>query len=262
MPPYISTRAYIQWLPDPPSEPTSTQVLTSSQRHFVDIRVATEDLPKSVDPAHVEWAFAGHSASKVIDGKTFSQWHHWIDSSSTTPEDVIDKGEMLPEDAEGLALEKGAMVNPATGRVTEYVEGWQDVEIRAVTPPGGEIIKSFCEQLHDRGVGVDGLRTVSNAGSGKLSLVLQHENVERRARGMVVRLGQICQGVMRVGDEFAYERWEWTSETGWCKTRFSSDLDMPCDVLTILGELMCTDTTVTYGHADNQTWNCVEAEQF
>jgi hypothetical protein len=262
MPPYISTRAYIQWLPDPPSEPTSTQVLTSSQKCFVDIRVATEELPKGVDPAHVEWAFAGHSESKVINGKTLSQWHHWIDSKSTTPEEVVDKGEMLPEDADGLALEKGEMVNPATGRVTEYVEGWRDGEIRAVTPPGEEVSKASREQLHDRGVGVDGLRAASDADSRKLSLVLRHENVERRARGMVVRLGQICQGVMRVGDEFAYERWEWTDEAGWCKTRSSGNLDMPCDVLTILGEIVHADTTVKYGEGDDQVWRCVEAERF
>ena len=89
MPPYISTRAFIQWLPDQPSEPTSTVVLTSSQRHFVDIRVLAD---QAVDPAHVEWAFAGRSTSKVVDGKTLSQWHHWIDSKTTKPEEVVDKG--------------------------------------------------------------------------------------------------------------------------------------------------------------------------
>jgi hypothetical protein len=262
MPPYISTRAYIQWLPNPPSEPTSTQVLTSSQKHYVDIRVIAERPSKSVDPAHVEWAFAGHSASKVVNGKTLSQWYHWIDSKTSTPEEVVDKGEMLPEDAEGLALEKGAMVNPATGRMTEYVEGWQDVEIRAVTPPGEEVVQSFLQSLQNRKVFIEGLQSASTADSGKLSLVLQYENVERRARGMVVRMGQICQGVMRVGDEFAYERWEWTAESEWCKTRSSGDLDMPCDVLTVLGEIIHADTTVRYGDGDDRTWKCVEAERF
>jgi hypothetical protein len=262
MAPYISTRAYIQWLPDPPSEPTSTQVLTSSQKHYVDIRVIAADPSNGVDPAHVEWAFGGHSESKVVDGKTLSQWHHWIDSKSTTPEEVVDKGVMLPEDSEGLALEKGAMVNPATGRMTEYVEAWRDVEIRAVTPPGKEVVQSFFQSLQVRGIFVDGLQATSTAGSRKLSLVLQHENVERRARGMVVRLGQICQGVMRVRDAFAYERWECASETDWCKTRSSGNLDMPCDLLTVLGEIMLAGTTVRYGEGYDQVWRCVEAERF
>jgi hypothetical protein len=261
MPPYISTRAYIQWLPDPPSEPTSTQVLTSSQKRFVDIRVAARKSLGGEDPAHVEWAFAGHSESKVVDGKTLSQWHHWIDSKATAPEEVVDQGEMLPEDADGLALEKGAMVNPATGRMTAYVEGWRDVEIRAATPLDWEIVSLFLQSLQVRGIFIDGLQATSTAGSRKLSLVLQHENVERRARGMVVRLGQICQGVMRVGDEFAYERWECASETDWCKTRDSGNLDMPCDLLTVLGEIMLPGTTVRYGEGDDRAWKCVEAEQ-
>ena len=35
----ISLREFIQWLPDEPSEPTSTIVVTSPGRRFVDIRV-------------------------------------------------------------------------------------------------------------------------------------------------------------------------------------------------------------------------------
>lgn len=262
MPPYISTRAYIQWLPDAPSEPTSTQVLTSSQRHFVDIRVISPDVPSDTDPTHVEWAFAGHSTSKMVDGKTLSQWHHWIDSKTTAPEDVIDKGEMLPEDASGIALEKGEMVDPATGKMTEYVEGWRDGEILVVKPPREKDVKAFFQQLSDRNVNVDGLQSTSSAAPTKLSLVLQHENAARKSRGMVVRLGQTCQGVMRVGDEFAYERWEWTSNIGWARTRSSGDLSMPCDVLTILGEITSTDTTIKYGDEDDLQWQCVEVERF
>lgn len=264
MPPYISTRAYIQWLPNDPSEPTSTQVLTSSQRRFVDIRVAADDALKGIDRAHVEWAFAGHSMSQIINGKTISQWHHWIDSKTTKPEEVVDEGEMLPEDASGLALEKGEMVNPATGRMTEYVEGWRDAEILEVPAPGEEIVKSFFEKLQGRRVHVDGVQSVASEQSSlpRLSLILQHEDVAQGSRGMVVRLGHMCQGVMRVGDEFAYERWEWSRESGWRKTSTSGNLSMPCDVLTILGETVCTDTRVRYEGENDLTWQCVEAERF
>jgi hypothetical protein len=37
---------------------------------------------------------------------------------------------------------------------------------------------------------------------------------------------------------------------------------MPCDVLTILGEIVHADTTVKYGEGDDQVWRCVEAERF
>ncbi|GAM84096.1 hypothetical protein ANO11243_020880 [Dothideomycetidae sp. 11243] len=46
--PSISWREYIQWVPDEPSEPTSTLVLTSPKRRFVDIRIknaASDDEP-------------------------------------------------------------------------------------------------------------------------------------------------------------------------------------------------------------------------
>lgn len=267
MPPYISTRAFIQWLPDQPSEPTSTVVLTSSQRHFVDIRVLAD---QAVDPAHVEWAFAGRSTSKVVDGKTLSQWHHWIDSKTTKPEQIVDKGEMLPEDAEGLALEKGEMIDPVTGRLTEYVEGWRDGEIGVVPAPREEVVRSFCEDLRGRGVSVDGLRDgsevdgdlVATDASSRLGIVLQHEDVARRSRGMVIRLGHLCQGVMRVGEDFAHERWEWTSEDGWRQTSVSGKLSMPCHALTVLADEMTSNTTVKYGNEDNVTWQCVELERF
>lgn len=267
MPPYISSRAYIQWLPDPPSEPTSTIVLTSSQRRFVDIRVIADDTPgsKPINSSHVEWSFAGHSTSCVIDGKTHTQWHHWIDSKTSTAEDVVDKGEMLPEDSEGLALEKGSMVNPATGRMTEYVEAWRDVDVEVLPPLDEDGTRECLERLRERGVAVEvgksGARGERSAAS-RLCLVMQHENVARKSRGMVVRLGNVCQGVARIGDDFALERWKWTTETGWRKTRSSGDLDMPCDVLSMLGHAIDTDTTVRFGDGDDMTWRCVEAERF
>lgn len=39
----ISLREYIRWLPGEPEEPTSTVVVTSPKRHFVDIRVLRSD---------------------------------------------------------------------------------------------------------------------------------------------------------------------------------------------------------------------------
>lgn len=41
----ISIRRYIRWLPDEASEPTSTIVLTSPGRRFVDLRVLLDAKP-------------------------------------------------------------------------------------------------------------------------------------------------------------------------------------------------------------------------
>lgn len=280
MPPYISTRAFIQWLPDGERcEPTATTVLTSSRRHFVDVRIfkdrpAIESLPPvALNSPDIDWAFAGTSASSKQNGKTLSQWHHWIDSTTTRPEDVVDKGEILPEDAEGLALEKGSMVNPATGRLTDYIEGWRDVEPLPVEPvrypETEEIMHELRERdvhisqctpgyLSDMAVDVTGAKTTS-----RLSLVVRHENAEADSRGMVVRLGHLCQGVMSVGDEFGLEQWEWRgSDRGWCKTHVLGDLEIPCDVLARFGETMKLGTRVEYGLGEEKVWECIEAEKF
>lgn len=49
MPPSISLRDSIRWLPDSPSEPTRTVVLTSPQNRFVDIRVLRNPAERTDD---------------------------------------------------------------------------------------------------------------------------------------------------------------------------------------------------------------------
>lgn len=265
MPPNISSRAFIQWPPAPRSEPTSTLVLTSSQRQFVDIRILQNKAPDT--EAAIDWAFAGRSASSSVGGKVLSQWHHWVDSTSLKPEDVIDKGEMLPGDADGVALEKGEMVNPGTGLVAEYIEGWRDVEAGSVPGVGQDFAERFLKQLESRGVRVKGLQSGEESAqlvrsNARVSVVLQHEDEPRRSRGMAVRLGHLCQAVVRVGDDFALERWEWSLRSGWQRTARSGTLPMPCDVMNMLGDIMSTETTVTYTNGDESMWKCVEVERF
>lgn len=105
--------------------------------------------------------------------------------------------------------------------------------------------------------------TSDDGGSGKrVSVVLRHENVAKRSRGIAVRVGHLCQGVVRVGDEFALERWEWKSESGWRRSCVYGSLSMPCDAMNILGDTMRKGTTVTYGDGVDLDWKCIEAERF
>jgi hypothetical protein len=283
-PPNISTRAFIQWLPDPPSEPTSTEVLTSRQKFFVDIRILKKEgnspSPLSSD---IDWAFAGRSESHQNEptGTTSTRWHHTVDSRFLAhPESVIDQAQMLPEDPEtGIALEKGSMVNPGTGVETAYVEGWRETEVKHVPEPSRDILEAFERDLERRGVRFvegDAERKVVVRGGGNSLLEegslsarevltccdLQHEDAARRSRGMVVRVGQFCQGVLRIGDEFAAERWECTPQGGWQKVFASgSNLNMPCDVACHLAiRKLRVGSEVVYG--PGETWQCVEEDQW
>jgi hypothetical protein len=301
-PPNISTRTFIQWLPDPPSEPTSTEVLTSRQKFFVDIRILK-------DSDGIDWAFAGRSESHKDEasGNTSTRWHHMVDSRFLGAESVVDQAEMMPEDPEsGIALEKGSMVNPATGVEAAYVEGWRETGVKYVPEPLSPVPGIVDEptrhvhadlerQLESRGVKIyacdpnlrrlmriahpllqEEPQVIEHANDGiqfeegftrlrhlVACCVLQHENDARQSRGTVIRVGQFCQGVLRVGDEFAAERWEWTEQGGWRKVfaSGSSKLNMPCDVACHLAvRKLRVGNEVVYG--PGEIWQCVEEEQW
>ena len=79
--------------------------------------------------------------------------------------------------AQGLELEKGEMENSATGMVQKYEELWADVPVEILPADEG---KRFC--------------VVLKTADGK---------------GMVIRVGQFCQGVLRNGQDMVVERWRW-----------------------------------------------------
>lgn len=309
-PPSISTRAFIQWLPDPKTEPTSTLVLTSSEKFYVDIRVLrkrnsisgengkeklrrqtteeeTADLILSKD---LDWAFAGRSTSYKDEstGITDSRWLHTVDSRFLArPTAFVDAALMEPEDPEtGLTLEKGAMMNPESGHEEAYVEGWLEIEPRDVPEPHcpapGDPWEDFERGLPRRGIRFvecePWVRRLSTSNAilslpatsseqqplraSKLDLrcvVLEHENAAKLSRGMVIRLGQFCQGVLQVGEEFAAERWEWTSRFGWRRMFVSGNLDMPCDVACYMAtKKLRAGSEVRYGVGDDRVWQVVE----
>lgn len=181
----VSIRKHIQWGTDPPSEPTSTLVLTSPRRHFVDIRPLKTALQgpasdcKLIAFDQLDWAFGGTSSSTSLsrpDGTQVSHavFCHWVDSRSKNPEnDIVDEGDMIPQ-PDGLMLETGIMINPATGERTDYEELWSDEDI------------------------ADEARCV----------VLQLHLDEQEKRGMFVLLGRFAQCVLRMGDDVVAERWE------------------------------------------------------
>lgn len=169
--------------------------------------------------SRLDWAFAGTSASNVdrdADGKEVvrSAWKHWVDNRLVDADSVKDEGTMYPHGA-GRTLEKGSMTNPATGKLTDYEEMWVDVEpVATASALNGE------------------------TDTKKASVVLMLEDDQRQTRGMVVRVGQYCQGVLRAGGDFSLERWEWTKNgEGWTRRARMGSNFLPCDAATDEGQL-------------------------
>lgn len=114
---------------------------------------------------------------------------------------------MFPQ-TDGRTLEKGSMIDPKTGWMEDYEEMWKDV---AATNCGDKSGRVKCAVLIME--------------STRLS-----KGNEEKARGMVVRVGQFCQGIVRVGDGLALERWEWKEEGGWKRSCRMGDMFLPCGV--------------------------------
>ncbi|PNS15742.1 hypothetical protein CAC42_4194 [Sphaceloma murrayae] len=222
--PFISWREYIHWTPGEPSEPTSTLVLTSRQRRFIDIRInkpkaGEPELPNEGDPpSRLQWAFAGVSKATLLpDSSTINVpgpvqhcvWTHWVDSHAPPfhDTDVRDEGDLFSQ-PDGSSLEVGEMRNPETGKVQKYEEKWVDEEVE---------------------------RTGAEEGRRAVVLELSERDEEGRewAKGAVVRVGRWVQGLVKVvrgaGAEISCERWKW-EEGGWERVMKIGRLWLPCKV--------------------------------
>ncbi|KAI9656698.1 MAG: holocytochrome c synthase [Trizodia sp. TS-e1964] len=180
-----------------PQEFTSTFVLTSRQRRFVDLRILKPELelPNDgyttglLDLDRLDWAVAGASATTeghLDDGKwipTHTVWSHWIDSKTDEP--VQDEGDIVPQ-ANGSVIETGLMVNPCTGNIERYQESWVD------TVPQAMPYEPY-----------------------RVCIVLKTEDSTKAVRGMVIRAGHMCQGLLKINGGVNIERWTWVaSKTG------------------------------------------------
>ncbi|RMY73900.1 hypothetical protein D0862_14213, partial [Hortaea werneckii] len=216
----------------------------------------------------LDWAFAGTSSSSIgspdADGTAVAhcEWRHWIDDRTEKPEDVVDEGKMYPIEGDDgpRSLEKGSMVNPETGRLTEYEEIWRDVEAVAISDrEDGEGVVGGDEDEEDDEVEEVGTAEEGEEEEEKVSAVLILDEPEQRARGMVIRIGQYCQGVLRVKGEFSLERWEWMGEEkGWERKVRMGSLFLPCGpAMDVLG--MEVGSQVRHG---DFRWEVVELDYF
>lgn len=233
----VSFRDHIRWGSDPASEPTSTLVLTSPGHYFVDIRVfktalthqSSESSTKaggtpSLARKHLDWAIGGTSASTQRtrpDGThvSHSVFTHWVDSRTKEPENATDEGDMLPQ-PDGTTLETGRMVNPATGNETDYEELWRD--------GAAENVPALAKWT-----------------------VLRIQDDFQQKRGMFVQLGQYAQAILRMGNIFTAERWEWdSSQSKWVGAfRVGDDEAFPLD------DLLSTSQEVHHVGEEVEVWS-------
>lgn len=231
----VSIRESIRWLPDEATEPTSTIVLTSPGRRFVDLRVLHQGEVSNrgediVPPEQLDWAIAGSSSSVPTPERgpntTHGQWRHWIDSRTLDVENATDEGDNSPL-GRNRTLEKGRMVNPETGLETDYEEIWVDEEPRPVP-----------------------------SDLGKQVVVLDFQGRDESQRGRVVKVGRFCQGLLRDGDAITAERWEWQESKGWWRSKkMGHGDDLPCEK--VLRDWDGSEGA-TFKH-DGRTWTVIEA---
>lgn len=214
-------------LPPTPFEPTSTLVLTSPGKTFVDLRylrpvkAGEAVLPNTGESGRLEWGFAGVAESTRVK-KAHPQygvyghhvWTHWVDSRVRVGEEIPkDEGNMY-DLGEGLFLEHGHAFHPHLGRVAGHEELWRDVPVASTSVSG-------------------------KSGEGeKVCVVLRCEHGELGIRGVVVRVGRYCQGILQYGEDTTTERWEFDAEDRgdvqdekkWKRTARTGDAFLPCAV--------------------------------
>jgi len=228
---------------------TKTQVLTSSGKRFVDVRVllAGGDFPQNQFgeeiSSRLEWGFAGTSEGTkavVEKGKLVNPahtiWTHWVDSKSL--DITMDDGYMYDQE-NGDVLELGSMAHPDSNIITKYEEVWKDLDIEIT--------------------GTDDKRN---------SAVLRYDGGPED-RGMVIRVGQFIQGVRRKSHHgeviTSVARWQWINNA-WHRLLVVGACDIPCPALFFCGEKghqLFADKAGGVGKtivgADEAEWECIEA---
>ena len=124
-----------------------------------------------------------------------------------------------PELAQGGGLpevtrETGAMVNPASGREEEYEEIWVDVGKEVPPRVKGAAVGEFPRAEGSCCV----VARFEEEGDGRVV-----------RRGLIVWIGQFCQGILRIGEHVTAERWEFDGEKGeWVRVYREGSGCLPC----------------------------------
>ena len=208
------------------------------------------------------------SGGKMITIKQCT-WTHWVDSrgpvsihthsdsktalgaqspaSPATPDDWIDTGTIHPTDKENEFLEKGRMLNEK-GIMQDMEELWRDFTPQRL--PGE---------------------------AKALSIALTAENKVLGSKGMVIRIGGWCQGIIRASNgEIGIERWRFSSgglldglvkryddsaspqqEGKWHKIFKLGKMSLPCESACLKSYELQEGDSITHG---GLKWTVIEKE--
>jgi hypothetical protein len=143
----------------------------------------------------------------------------------------VDEGDMYPI-AQDLTLEVGHAFHPALRTVKTHEEMWRDMPMQSTNSTGSKICVVMRVQADAAGV-----------------------------RGVVIRLGQYCQGLLMMGGKATVERWEWTAGNSgsteaenWKRSVRVGDLFLPCAV-TFRPEVLAVGGMVKF---HDYKWNVEE----
>lgn len=245
----LSTRISIQWPPEEVGENTKTMVIYSNEGHFVDIRIFLDQYPiiqsnpESLEnfTRAFEWATTGKELELEA---TIPETYRLQFDTDVNSVDVIKSIEQnLPLDAcKGAAdigtfwkvpgsserKETGSMVNPATGKNSEYVEIWRTISSVESTPEK-EVLPKDNEQ------------------PDLYVLKAQMQGFD----GLFIKSGNWCQGVLydqlnkivplNVVRGFYREKWEYLIKYG--------SFEFPMDFQGKKGDTV---------NVDGISWTCIE----
>lgn len=146
----LSTRISIEWVPNDAEELTSTMVFSTEKGTFTDVRVFKDKYPylkKPGQPEPVEqvFQFALLGWEEDIAGTNRMAFHTDVNLAeivkSIRTGRPLDECKAAPDVGAFWAIENsedrketGSMENPATGRVTEYVEVWRSLNPEESSP--------------------------------------------------------------------------------------------------------------------------------
>ena len=99
---------------------------------------------------------------------------------------------------DGSTMEKGRMVNPESGAEEDYEEVWEDMTITNVPETGAGGVLEMKDDAND-------------------------------TRGLVILMGEYCQGIMRDGSRIFVERWVYMKNSReWMSVAATQALALPC----------------------------------
>lgn len=147
-----------------------------------------------MSPGHVQslyWGFAGTSKRETRGQDTIGVWSHWLDSrfahdsfsdSGILKPHFLSPGETSFPDEVSYESEKGRMMNLDTGIEQEYEEIWADI------------------QVHNE--------------ASKTCAVIRLDEGQTGARGVIVLVGEWCQGIMELRDgSVVVDRCRWNAHS-------------------------------------------------